>query len=296
MTKNTDLIQIDTTENNILDEFYDLHISDEFLKSFNLPVFLANYVLANSFHPTGKEKEKIIITNYDQLLEIIIKKWKAKKYIGVGVGGVYIRDGINKHMSEEEYVLLYKRYHEPEDQQWSILGGSSVFAKKIEDTLKDKISAITKIDRDAINVKDIIKANNHRQRSGEDEFHYLSPSYYVEITNPGSKLSWGNKTVPQGKKAVAIVDSLDDFDEIDQSKKDNICLAWVKVDLVTNEAIDSEGKPIFAFTTVEALNSHRIIRNTTKQMTAQLEAATMQMHITEKTISSYKDWRTSNGH
>lgn len=296
MTKNTDLIQINTTENNILNEFYDLHISDKFLKSFDLTVFLANYVLANSFHPTGKEKEKIIIENYDQLLEIIIKKWKAKKYIGVGVGGVYIRDGINKHRSEDEYVLLYKRYHEPEDQQWSILGGSSVFAKKIEDTLKDKISAITKIDRDAISVKDIIKANNHRQRSGEDEFHYLSPSYYVEITNPASKLSWGNKKVAPGKKIVAIVDSLDDFDEIDQSKKDNVCLAWVKVDLVTSEAIDSDGKPIFAFTTVEALNSHRIIRNTTKQMTAQLEAATMQMHLTEKTINSYRDWRTSNGH
>lgn len=295
MSKNTDLIQIDTAEDAV-DEFYNLQISEEFLQSFDLKVFLTDYVLANSFHPTGNEKEEIIIENYDQLLDIIIKKWKAKKYIGVGVGGVYISNGINKHKHEEEYVLLYKRYHEPEDQLWSILGGSSVFANKIEDTLKDKISAITHIDRDAISVKDIIKANNHRQRSGEAEFHYLSPSYYVEITNPASKLCWGTQKVPKGKIAVDIIDSLEDFEEIGESKKDSICLAWVKVDLVTKDAIDSDGKPIFAFTTLEALNSHRSIRNTTNQMTAQIEAATMQMKLTEKTISSYRDWRTSNGH
>lgn len=297
---NMDLIQIETVERSLttavnnVDELYNLEVSEDFLHSFDLVVFLKNYVLADSFHSTNYEN--ISIDNYDQLLDVIVKKWKAKKYIGVGVGGVYIKNGISKRNTEEEYVLLYKRYHEPENQLWSILGGSSVFANKIEDTLKDKISAITHIDRDAISIKDIIRANNHRQRSGESEFHYLSPSYYVEITNPASKLSWGLKKAPKGKIHVEIIDSLDDFDEVGESVKENIRLAWVKVDLVTNEAIDSEGKPIFAFTTLEALGSHHIIRETTKQMETQIKAATQQMKLAEKTISSYKDWRTSSGH
>lgn len=290
----TDLIQIETAENAI-EESYNLQVSSEFLASFDLQVFLKQYVLADSFRPTNKEKEDIIISDYNQLLDVIINKWKAKKYIGVGVGGVYICKEINMLQPNDEYVLLYKRYHEPENQLWSILGGSSVFNNTIEDTLKDKIAAITHIDRDAITVKDIIKANNHRQHSGEATFHYLSPSYYIDITSPASKLSWGKKKDPKGKIQVAIIDSLSDFEDIDESKKDNIRLAWVRVDLITNTAIDSDGKPLFAFTTLEAINSHQTIRKTTEQMTAQLELATTQVNLTAKTISLYRDWRINNG-
>lgn len=292
---NTDLIQIGIEDDN-LKEIYNLQISSELLTDFDLRIFIEKYVLANSFHTADNGKENITIENYDQLLELIIKKWKAKKYIGVGVGGVYISEGINKRKKDDEYVLLYKRYHEPENQLWSILGGSSVFSDTIEDTLKGKISDITQIDRDAINVKDIIKANNHRQRSGEEMFHYLSPSYYVQIMNPTSKLSWGTSEVPKGKIGVSIIDSLDDFEGIGESKKDNICLAWVQVDLIKNDAVDDKGKPIFSFTTLEALNSHRIIRDTTKQMKEQIKVATTQINSTAKTISSYRDWRINNGH
>ena len=251
--------------------------------------------MADSFRPTDKGKENVVISDYKQLLDVIVNKWKAKKYIGVGVGGVYICKEINKRKKEDEYVLLYKRYHEPENQLWSILGGSSVFENTIEETLKDKISAITHIDRDAIIVKDIIKANNHRQRSGEATFHYLSPSYYIDITNPASKLVWGNRTVSEGKIHVDIIDSLSDFDEIGESRKDDIPLAWVLVDLITNAATASDGKPLFAFTTLEALNSHQTIRKTAEQMTAQMNVATKQISLTVDTISSYKDWRINNG-
>lgn len=198
------LIQIPTEVS--CEKPYDLHINDEFQKSFELEKFLNDYVLVNSFLTTGMEKEKIHIENYEQLFEIIIRKAKATKYIGVGVGGVYIQSGIDKEKKDDEYVLLYKRYHEPENQQWSILGGSCTYANKIEDTLKDKISIITTIDKDAITVKGIIKVNNHRQRAGENQFHYLSPSYYVKITNPKEKLNWEKKIVE--KKELLLLKRL----------------------------------------------------------------------------------------
>ncbi len=285
------------------EKYYELDIEPEFMNTFDLTEFLQKYVLEGSFH--SAETEQICIRGYDDLCNLILNKWKAKAYIGVGVGGVYIKN-INQKEYDKEYVLLYKRYHEPENQLWSILGGSSKFGCNIEDTLKDKIAAIINVSRDTVIVKDIIKENNHQPGSGQPFFHYLSPSYYVEIENINSILTWKNESKRSvgknksykgkniGKKYVYIIDSIEQFADIEESKFDDIKLAWVAVDIINNEAVDSEDNPLFAFTALGALKRHRSIRNSTREIDNQLNTAISQIKNTSKVVTSYKDWRIKN--
>jgi ADP-ribose pyrophosphatase YjhB (NUDIX family) len=288
MNKSMDLIHMYVGKNDKASEkTYNLKLSEEFVEKFDLEYFIKDYVLADSFHDSSNPEDNIEIGNYDQLLNVIKDKWKAKKYIGVGVGGVYIRKDINPNGNDDEFVLLYKRYHEPENQLWSILGGSCSYGEHIEDTLKEKIWKITRIDREAITVKDIIKANNHiESREENDIFHYLSPSYYVEINSVTKRLYWKGKS--NGRKKVVIITKIGDLDKIGESKMDNICLAWVKVDLITHEANDSRGNLIFAYTTLEAIKCHVHIRNETKNMQNQINQVT-------DTIKNYQDWRMVKG-
>lgn len=271
------------------DRTYNLKLSDKFVEEFDLELFIRDYVLADSFHGSSNWEDNIEIGSYDQLLNVIKDKWKAKKYIGVGVGGVWIKNDIIPNGNDDEFVLLYKRYHEPENQLWSILGGSCSYGEHIEDTLKEKICGITRIDKEAITVKDIIKANNHiENREENDVFHYLSPSYYVEINSYAKWLYWKGKGKGNGRKKVEIITKIGDLDKIGESKKDNIRLAWVKVDLITHEANDSRGNLIFAYTTLEAIKCHVHIRNETKNMQNQINQVT-------DTIKNYQDWRMVKG-
>ena len=252
-----------------------LTIEDDFLQQFDLREFLLKDVLGENFE-MEHNGEEVSINSYEELLKTIVKYLKARKYIGVGVGGVYIREDISEN---KEYVLLYKRYHEPENQVWSILGGSSKIHEKIEDTLVGKISRITGVSKDVIKVKDIIKANNHE----ESDFHFLSPAFYVDITNTNPYLYWGSRGNGKRyakKRKVEIISSLNDFKKIGTSTYANPLLAWVPVEMINGHQTDEEGDNIFSFTTIQAIERHNHIRK-----------ATLQIVNATESIKSYKDWR-----
>lgn len=251
-----------------------LSISEGYKESFNLRSFLLQHVLGNNFE-SCRQGLVIEIKSDEDLIKTIVEQVKSKKYIGVGVGGVYI-----KEINSEQHVLLYKRYHEPENQMWSILGGSSKMHEKIEDTLIRKISRITNISKDSIRVKDIIRANNHE----ETTFHYLSPAFYVEIKTPTTHLYWGDQTNKNGKKKkVEIIKTSSDLLELGESTYENPLLAWVPVKMIDGQLLDSDGDQIFSFTTIQALESHRRIYDETSKVVKAAE-----------TIKSYQDWRVGN--
>lgn len=249
----------------------ELNISDGFIEEFDLRSFLLEYVLGSDFE-SGNEGVSVDIKTNDDLLKIIVDKLKSRKYIGVGVGGVYIYN-----IGSEPHVLLYKRYHEPESQMWSILGGSSKLHEKIEDTLIRKISRITNISQDAIRVRDIIRANNH----DEPDFHYLSPAFYVDIKNPKAYLYWGDvKPKKDNKKKVEIIKKAEDFNSLGESTYKDPLLAWVPVKLINGDLTDSDGDQLFSFTTIQALESHRYIYDETMKVVRAAE-----------TVKSFQDWR-----
>lgn len=247
---------------------YSLEISEELLQEFDLKSFLEKIIMDSEFF-SKKNSKKIKIETIDDLIRIIIECYESKKYVGVGVGGVYILDIENK-----PHVLLYKRYHEPEDQVWSILGGSGKLQEKIEDTLKRKISKITSVPKDLIDVKDIILVNNH-QESG---FHYLSPAFYVEIINPTKYLYWKGKK--NGRKKITVIKNVGDFQKLGKSTDKNILLAWVPIEMIDGEVEGDKGNQIFSFTTIHAIRKHRYIYNETSKL---IDAANK--------VGKYKEWR-----
>lgn len=250
-----------------------LIISETFLRTFDLRKFLLNNVFGSHFE--DEQDGRIIeIENEAELLKVIVQNLKAKQYIGVGVGGLYISTDID---GDTEYVLLYKRYHEPENQVWSMLGGSSKIHEKIEDTLQRKISRITRIPKDSIVVKDIIRANNHE----ENDFHFMSPAFYVDIKNPKSYLCWGDRKNKNGRKReVLIISEVADFLKLGKSTYDEPLLAWVPVSMINGETVDEDGDGLFSFTTLSAVERHLTIRDATSQI---VNAAEL--------VKSYKDWR-----
>lgn len=271
MDSKAQLSKFNTDGNNISQNKNTLIISENFKQSFDLHSFLVEHILGDDFE-LKNEGIQIDINSIEDLIKIIVDHLKSKKYIGVGVGGVYIHN-----IESKPSVLLYKRYHEPENQQWSILGGSSKIHEKIEDTLIRKINRLTNISRDSISVKDIIRANNH----DEQTFHYLSPAFYVDIKNPNTYLYWGNQTNKKGnKKKVEIINNVDDFNKLGESTYKNPLLAWVPVKMITGELTDTDGDQIFSFTTIQAIESHRHIYNETLKVVQATE-----------TVKSYSDWR-----
>ena len=251
----------------------DFLIDEKFKNNFDLEFFLKKCVADEEYMKRNKTSRKI--SSDKELIDFIIGNLQAKKYIGVGVGGVYI-----ENIHSNECVLLYKRYHEPEDQMWSILGGSSKIHEGIEETLKKKISRITKISRDAIEVQDIIRANNHE----ETDFHYLSPAFYVDIKNLSSYLYWDENVVEGDKrKKVEIIEKVDDLLALGKSTYENPLLAWVPTKIIYTRNGSANRKRLFAFTTVKAIEMHNNICEETKKI----------VDATEN-LKSYKSWRIKN--
>lgn len=275
--QNTSESRVDLCDGEMKQNINELNISDSFIKGFDLRSFLIDYVLGGNFE-SGNEGITINISTNDDLLKIIVDYLKSKKYIGVGVGGVYITD-----IDSEPHVLLYKRYHEPENQMWSILGGSSKIHEKIENTLIRKINRITNISKDSIQVRDIIRANNHE----EETFHYLSPAFYVDIKNPTTYLYWGNQKNKNGRKRkVEIIRNASDFNVLGESTYEKPLLAWVPVKMIDGHLIDSDGDQVFTFTTIQALESHRYIYGETMKVVKAAE--------TVISVKSYQDWRVGS--
>ncbi len=200
-----------------------------------------------------------------ELSDEIIKLMAGQRFIGVGVGGLYIRNDILE--DGREYVLLYKRYHDPENNLLSIIGGSGKLFEDIKETLKKKFNKITNVNFEDITIGNVIKVNNHQK---ENKYHYLSPSYYIDIKNPENSLMWG---IPQDttdiRKRVYIVkipkidNSNVDITEDEKNKgiiglntiKDlkstfeRPLLFWFPIDKISNNG------GLFAFTTREAIKS-----------------------------------------
>ncbi len=214
------------------------------------------------------EEKNITKTSHDikNLSEEDIENIRGIRFIGVGVGGLYIRSDILE--DKREYVLLYKRYHDPEEGLLSIIGGSGVLFENIEKTLKDKFSRITKVNIEDIKVGNVIKVNNHQE---DHNYHFVSPSYYIEVNNPSSSLIWGKikknedtrklvyiaKIVDEGIHSESITEDerkrgiiqLKELNNMQSTYKDPL-LVWFPVDEIKTHGI------YFAFTTKEAIKSY----------------------------------------
>ena len=250
-----------------------LHVDEDYNGQFNVETFLINKILNRK--QIALEKKQLGVKNDEELIQLILNSLKAKKYIGVGVGGLFI-----KEIDDVDYVLLYKRYHEPEFGMWSLLGGSGELGKEIEQTLKNKIYRITGIPTEAIMVNDIIRVNNH---TGED-YQYLSPTFYVHIKSIEARLCWtrGNQG---SKKRVKKIDSLEALSRLKQSTSEKPLLAFVKLDLI-NDTNLYKGNQLFAFTALRAVEAHKKIRSKLSKVNGAAE------QIKDFT-QNYQDWRIS---
>lgn len=130
------------------------------------------------------ENDQYQINDYDALLNLIIEKYKAKRYIGVGVGCWLV----NK---EKDKVLLYKRYKDPEENKWSMPGGGAKYGHSVQEMAELELRNITKINLDHYNDKkdysiNVLRITNHYppdpyKPNGRVEFHYVSPAFYIDI-------------------------------------------------------------------------------------------------------------------
>lgn len=182
----------------------------------------------------------IKINSYESLVDYIIDN--ADHSIKVGVGGLYI--------NEFNEVLLYRRDKAPEKDKWSIIGGRGVKFDSIQDTLLNKFSKITQIDKDDILIGDVIRVNNHYDKKKKD-FHYVSPSFYVEIRNIDDYLIRETESDLSYEKKVVYEFNSDGFKN-KYSTIDNYVLSWVPISVILNK--DYRG--LFTSTTLNAIKSH----------------------------------------
>ncbi|HBS88841.1 MAG: hypothetical protein A2W91_01145 [Bacteroidetes bacterium GWF2_38_335] len=123
---------------------------------------------------------KSLENKYEKVIETIIESYKAKKYIGVGVGCVLLNEDNNK-------VLLYKRYKNPEKDKWSMPGGGAKLKKQVEDVALDELTFITGIkffpNQKNKNFKlKLLKVTNHYPNTNTGlDYHYVSPAFYIDI-------------------------------------------------------------------------------------------------------------------
>lgn len=193
------------------------------------------------------------IENVDDVIKLLVNEVKSHHYIGVGVGGLFIKC-IKK---QKEYALLYKRYKEPEKDMFSIIGGSGSLYQNIEISLKNKFVFYLGVQYDEVMVKDIICVNNHMVK---DNFHYLSPSYYVDVKNIDSYLYWetskkkSSKDKTNGQKKVAVVTDINELRDLyaEETSKEKPLLAWVSLELIEK----NDNSKYFSFTTRQAVEKH----------------------------------------
>lgn len=230
-------------------------LSDEYIERFDLNMFLKR--IWDESLPANKtfKGTTFRISTDDDLIKFLVMHMKAKKYIGVGVGGIFI-----KSIQGKDYLLVYKRYHEPENQVWSMLGGSSIVSETIEDTLKRKIVSITKV-RDLepeIVITSIIRANNHLVKN---DYHYLSPAYYYVIKDIEHYFYFQRidqkPTASEQRKCIYITDSYKDLDKIGESEEKDPKLAWFPVNEIKKKS--HAGIRYFSTNTVNAVDRHKEI-------------------------------------
>lgn len=210
------------------------------------------------------------IMKEQDVINLLLEKSKSHDYIGVGVGGVLIstevvRNGNNKG---KEFVLLYKRYHAPEDGLFSIVGGSVSWGEFVESALKKKFQSITKIQENDVEVRKVIRVNNHMNRDISNPYHYLSPAFYVALNGkPEKYLSWGDSRRKGNKMDVLVISSEEDLEKAFNlvSTKDKPCLAWVLIDLI------SDYTDYFTYTTQEAIQVHKELQEERNKLQVSLD-------------------------
>ena len=261
---------------NIEEEKVNYHLSSEYIQSFDLEGFLKKLWDESLSANRTFIGTRSIIESDDDLIEFLVTHMKAKKYIGVGVGGIFI-----KSIEGTNYLSVYIRYHEPENQVWSMLGGSSVVSETIEDTLKRKIVNITKVKslEPEIVITSIIRANNHLVRN---EFHYLSPAYYYVIKDMEHYFYYQriNQKPPvnEQRKRIYIINTYEELDGIGDSQESEPILAWFPVNKIKKKSHGSIR--YFSMNTVNAIERHKQIYKESNDI---YDAATR--------ISSTIDWR-----
>jgi 8-oxo-dGTP pyrophosphatase MutT (NUDIX family) len=140
------------------------------------------------FNDLGLDSRAHQIDSYETLLNLIIEKYKAKRYIGVGVGCWLVNE-------EKDKVLLYKRYKDPEKNKWSMPGGGAKYGHSVQEIAELEFKNITKINLDHYNDKkdysiNVLRITNHYppdpyKPNGRVEFHYVSPAFYIDIKEGG---------------------------------------------------------------------------------------------------------------
>lgn len=200
--------------------------------------------------------------------------------VDVGVGGLCISN-IEWSGKKIESVLMYKRYKDPEINQWSLLGGHVSIYNTCEDTLKKKIKKLTSnvIQERDIEIQDIITVVNHFDKF--KHFHYVSPQYYVAIKqNVLNSFALSSKIEKKERRIVVFDTSTKLKNSMkkhydDYSTKEQPLLAWITLD-VFRELNETEREQIFIHTTIEAINAHNKLHQ----------------HLSDiqKDIELYKSW------
>jgi 8-oxo-dGTP diphosphatase len=98
----------------------------------------------------------------------------GKDFIGVGVGGVILRD--NK-------ILLLLRTRPPEVGSWSIPGGKVDFGETIEAALVREIKEELNVDSEVIT---LLAVTNHILP--DEQVHWVSPPFLVKIIGEPTNL------------------------------------------------------------------------------------------------------------
>lgn len=170
--------------------------SDSFLVNTTLKEFL-NCICNNEDQSINYSE----INNEVKALDFILKKCKAKKYVGVGVGGLVVNENF-----KDPLVLLYLRPKNPEKYKWSIVGGSIEFGQNAKDALINEFINIIGIQ---ITPDDLVplRITNHKIINDHCNYHYLSPAYIAkkkELVNLiNNKINNTNLKSDSDKQALA---------------------------------------------------------------------------------------------
>jgi len=145
------------------------------------------------------------IGKYEDIVKIIIDAYKARQYVGVGVGCWLVN-------REKDKVLLYKRNKDPESNKWSIPGGGVKYGCSVQEIVKMELRNIAKInlfnyhERDDYSIK-VLRITNHyphlpAPKDGKVEYHYVSPAFLIDIKDSSSLWLDLEKNIPYNSGVV----------------------------------------------------------------------------------------------
>ena len=178
----------------------------------------------------------------------------------VGVGGLFVLKIEIPKKGQKECVLLYKRYKDPDLGKWSLPGGAVRCFESTEQALKRKASERLHkiIDVSRITVNGLIVLVNHINQ--KENFHYLSPQYYMDIANLSDDFIWthhrrkAKDKKGKAKTSILLLDTEQQIKkDVSESTKDAPLLALVPVDVIPAMVDSNE---YFFKTTIIAIKTY----------------------------------------